>query len=108
MTNMNELRIEKEFSIFGMKVSSRPDSGIEGEEISAEEIVEFINSEARLIKNERPTLSDFQISVLLNLKLGRELITKKKKYLENIEKMEAAALSALDYIEEITSPANAN
>jgi len=99
---MNVTEEKNEFEVLGCKVVFRPDEN-DGS-CSAEEIVDFVHKEAQKIMEISPHLDKGQVSILLALKFAKDNLALNREYRENINKLQATAVDALQFIEGV-SPA---
>lgn len=86
-----------ELEVLGLKLKIRPDQG--DEQISPEEVVEFVRREALKIKEQNPRLEEGQVAVLVALDLAKNYKLLMNEYRENVKTFKETALSALEYIE---------
>jgi len=85
-----------EFDVLSTPVRFRSDTSVH--EISAKEIVDFVCSEALKIKDNSPHLEDKHLATLVALKIAEELLSMRKEYQSNIERLQLTAKEALDFI----------
>ncbi len=86
-----------ELEVLGLKLKIRPDQG--DDQISPEEVVEYVRHEALKIKEQNPRLEEGQVAVLVALDLAKNYKLLMKEYRENVKTFKETAQSALEYIE---------
>ena len=97
---MNSNGIELDFDFLGYKIRFRPED--ENSQLSAQQIVDYVRSEANQILDKSPSLDRAKLAVLLSLKLGEELLSLKQEFKESIENLQSSACSALQFIDDVT------
>ncbi|MCK5884613.1 MAG: cell division protein ZapA [Bacteriovoracaceae bacterium] len=86
-----------ELEVLGLKLKIRPEQV--DEQISPEEVAEFVRSEGLKIKEQNPRLEEGQIAVLVALDLARNYKLLMSEYRESVHSFKESANSALQYIE---------
>jgi|GEM_PF-1880631 len=100
---------DKEFEVLGYKLRFRPDDQETSEpsaNISAEEVVAFVNKRAELIKSRFTNLEVSQVATLLALELAREKLSLEKEFKTNLQNLELRARRALELIDEVSPPSH--
>ena len=103
---MQEIR-DEEFEVLGYKVKFNPTSqtGEEQDEMSAQDVVSFVHSEAAAIrKSVSGNLDNGQLAILVALKVASDKLHQDSNLKSEINILEGAAVDALKYIEEVSSP----
>lgn len=87
---------EIEFNVLGCRVKVRPD---QDDSHIARSVVDFVNAEVLQLKNQRPSLKDTDVAVLVALKIATENKHLEAEYKANILKLEESLAQALKLIE---------
>ncbi len=89
-----------EYNVLGYRLRVNTDK--ENASVSAKEVAELVTREASKIKLDHPQVDQGQIAVLLAMKLAEDKLVMEKMYKDNLDKLQARAGSALQYIEEVS------
>ncbi|MBK24028.1 MAG: hypothetical protein CME70_08515 [Halobacteriovorax sp.] len=99
---MNSEKENLDFDVLGFKVRFRPDQFANAQ--IAEDIVEYVRSEANKIKDRVPQLDQGQVAILTALQIASEKVSMEAECKDAIETLQLTAGDALKFIEEV-SPA---
>ena len=86
-----------ELEVLGLKLKIKPEQV--DEQISPEEVVEFVRLEGLKIKEQNPRLEEGQVAVLVALDLAKNYKLLMSEYRESVQSFKETASSALQFIE---------
>ena len=95
------IKDEKEFVVLGQKLKLNRSSET-FEDISPEQIVEYLNREADIIREKSPDLQMNQVAILAGLKIAADKLAIEKDFRGSVERFRSTASDALQFIEEVS------
>ena len=98
---IEEMNINREHDILGMKLSVQSEAEQESKVTSAR-VIEFVQTEVDKLKEQYPQLDNSQLAVLLAMNFARERLEIEEDFRMNIEEIERSTRDALENIESIT------
>lgn len=100
---------DEEFEILGLKLRFKPEPLGEDKSstVSAQEVVEYIQSEIIEIQKKSPRALDAtQIAILVALKTASERLELQSDFSHKLGQLEKSATDALDYLSEVSPATN--
>ena len=98
---IEQMNINREHDILGMKINVRPEAELESKVTSAR-VIEFVQTEVDKLKEQYPQLDNSQLAVLLAMNFARERLEIEEDFRSNIEEIERSTREALENIDSIT------
>lgn len=98
---IEQMNINREHDILGMKINVRPEAEQESKVTSAR-VIEFVQTEVDKLTEQYPHLDNSQLAVLLAMNFARERLEIEEDFRANIEEIERSTREALENIESIT------
>lgn len=93
---MTEKSQEVEYNVLGCKVKYRPEHN---DDHIALAVLEMVNDEVKQLKENRPSLRDTDVAVLVALKVATEKLRIEDEYKKTILKLEESLEQALQSVE---------
>ena len=97
---MNSEQDMKDYEILGYRVKLC--SQKEGEELTPDEVVEYVRMKANRLLDKMPQLDKGEIALLVALTIAQEKMKLQKDFCENVDSFHGYAEEALQFIEEVS------